>query len=156
MNTGMYLLAGAGLAGLIGGTYLYRLKTFASKVQISTKVSIGRFSLTGINLNITVTITNPTGVTVTLSSPIVKLLYKGELIGQSQDDVKDYKIPGKGHTVIPITISLPYTALAQNAPALLKEYRQAGTATIEAAIATTIDGKIPYSSTKSFVIGKTT
>ena len=156
MSYGTYLLAGAGIAGIVGGAYLLRLKKFASNVQVSAKVSLGKVSLTGINLNVTVTITNPTGVTITLGAPLVKILYNGGIIGQSANPSKDYKIPANGHTVVPISINLPYTTLAQNAPALLKEYRQNGTATVNAEISATIDGNIPYATTKNFVLGKTT
>ncbi len=155
MSYGTYLLAGAGIAGIVGGAYLLRLKKFASNVQISTKVSLGKVSLTEINVDVTVTITNPTGVTVTLSNPLVKILYKGSLMGQSANPVKDYKIPPNGKTVIPISIAF-HTSIAQNVLSLLKEYWQNGMALVNAEISATIDGKIPYTTTKSFVLGKTT
>lgn len=152
---GKYLLWGAGIAGLIaGGTYLYNMKRLSGELEVVTKGMIYKASLTGLVIRINVTLKNPTGGSVKVKYPFVKIVYKGNTLASSSVKDIDYEIPKFGEKVLdPIDLSLSFLTLASKVPGLLKDYRTKGSASIDVQITTTLNGQIAYSKTESIPIG---
>lgn len=143
------LLLGAGVAAAIwGATYLSRLNTLSNELESTTKVSIFNVSLTGLELRINVTLKNPSGGTVIVKHPFVKLMYQDKTIASSQ--VKDVNVTVTKFSEVnldPITLDISFVALATTVPALFKEYRKTGKMAVTVKTVTTINDHIPYTKT---------
>lgn len=155
MIKGTYLLLGAGAVGLVvGGSYLYNLNRLSSELEVVTKAIIHKVTLGGIILRVDVTLKNPTGGSIKVKYPFVKMLYNGSTFASSEVKDTDYEIPKFGEKVLePIFINLSFFSLATSVPGLLKEYRSTGKATIEVKTITTINNQFAYSKTDKIPIG---
>jgi hypothetical protein len=156
MSAQKYLLWGTGIVGLaLGGAYLYNLKRLSGELEVVTKAMIYKVTLTGLTLRVDVTLKNPTGGSLKVKYPFVKMLYSGSTFASSQVKDIDYEIPKFGEKSLdPIYINLSFISLATTVPGLLKEYRAKGTASIEVKTTTTINGQVAYSKTDKIPIGK--
>jgi hypothetical protein len=155
MIKGKYLLWGAiGAAGLAGGAYLLNLNRLSSELEIAVKALIHRVSLTGLKLRVDVILKNPTGGTVKVKYPFVKLMYGTGTLGSSEVKDQDFEIPKFGQVAIePVFIDLGFLSLASSAPNVLKEYRETGGFTLTVKTVTTINNRIPHTKTDAIVVG---
>lgn len=153
-----YFLWGAvGIAGIAGGAYLYRMNRLSDKLEVVTKAIIYKVSLTGLRLRIDVKLKNPTGGTMKLKYPFVKLLYGASTLGSSQVKDQDYEIPKFGElTMEPIYIDLGFISLAGSAPGLVKEYRSTGGFTLNIETVTTVNNILPYTKKDQIAVGNST
>lgn len=151
-----HILIGAGTVAALyyGGSYLLKLNRLSSELESETKASIHKVSLTGIELAINVKLKNPSGGSIKVKHPFVKMVYGDKTVATSQ--VKDTDIEIKKFSEVnlePIRISLGFLSLATKVPALIKEYRQTGKLNLIVNTITTINGSLPYTKTDKITLG---
>lgn len=155
MITTKHILFGAGaVAALFGASYLLKLNRLTNELESVTKVSIHKVSLDGIDLRIDVTLKNPSGGTVKVKHPFVKVIYGTNTIASSQ--VKDVNITIPKFSEVnlePVMINIGFLKLATTVPDLLKEYRNTGRLSIMVKTITTINDSLPYTKTDTITLG---
>ncbi|MBT1699474.1 hypothetical protein KK083_21430 [Fulvivirgaceae bacterium PWU4] len=145
---------GAVAALAYGATYLLKLNRLSAELETMTKINIHRVTLDGIELRIDVTLKNPSGGSINVKHPFVKMMYKGSTIASSQVKDVNILIPKFSEvTMEPVMIKLGFISLATQVPALLNEYRSSGMMTLEVRTVTTINDSFPYSKTDTLNIG---
>jgi hypothetical protein len=142
---------GAGVIALaIGIPYLLKIKRFSEELETVTKVNIHKVTLSGLELRVDVTMKNPTGGSLKVKFPFVKMLYKGSVFATSEVKDLNYEIPKFGQKLIdPIFVSLPFMQMATNTPDMLMEYRKNGKFEIVVNTITTINNTLPYTKSDS-------
>ena len=151
-----HLLIGAGTAAAIyfGGSYLLKLKRLSAELESETRVSIHNVSLSGIELAINVKLKNPSGGSIQVKHPFVKMIYGDKTIASSQ--VKDVNITVSKFSDVNlerIKIKLAFLTLATTVPALVKEYRENGKLNLTVDTVTTFNDRLPYSKTDNITLG---
>lgn len=141
------LVVGAvGLA--VGVPYLLKMKRLSEELETVTTANIHKVGLSGIDLRVDVVLKNPTGGSLRVKYPFVRMLYKGVVFATSEVRDQNFEVPKFGQlTMEPIYINIPFLQLATKAPDMLKEYRKNGGFEMEVRTVTTINDKIPYSKT---------
>jgi hypothetical protein len=155
MRNNLFLI-GAGTVAAIyfGGSYLLKLKRLSAELESETRVAIHNVSLSGIELAINVKLKNPSGGTIQVKHPFVKMVYGDKTIASSQ--VKDVNITVPKFSEVnlePIKIKLAFLTLATTVPALLREYRENGKLNLTVHTVTTINDSLPYSKTDNITLG---
>ena len=154
LKTKYVLLTAGSVAALYGLSYLIKLNRLSNELESVTKASIFKVSLSGIDLKIEVTLKNPSGGTVKVKQPFVKMLYGTTTIATSQAKDANITIPKFSEVKLePIMINLGYLNLATTVPALLKEYRATGKIKVIVKTISTINDKLPYSKTDNLTLG---
>lgn len=151
-----HILIGAGAVAALyyGGSYLLKLNRLSNELESETKVSIHKVSLAGIELTINVKLKNPSGGSITVKHPFVKMIYGGKTIASSQ--VKDVNIPIPKYSEVniePVKITLGFLSMATTAPALIREYRETGKLNMIVTTVTTINDSLPYTKTDNITLG---
>lgn len=151
-----HILIGAGAAAAVyfGGSYLLKLNRLSNELESETKVSIHNVNLSGIELTINVKLKNPSGGSIQVKHPFVKMIYSGKTIASSQ--VKDTNITIPKYSEVnlePIRIKLGFLSLATTVPALIKEYRETGKLNLIVHTITTINDSLPYTKTDNITLG---
>jgi hypothetical protein len=151
-----HILIGAGAVAALfyGGSYLMKLKRLSSELETDTKASIHKVTLSGIELKINVKLKNPSGGSLMVKHPFVKMIYGDKTIASSQ--VKDLNITIPKFSEVnlePIMISLGFLSLATTVPALIKEYRETGKLQLTVNTVTTINDSLPYTKTDNITLG---
>jgi hypothetical protein len=151
-----HILIGAGTVAALyyGGSYLMKLNRLSNELETETKASIHKVTLSGIELKISVKLKNPSGGSIKVKHPFVKMIYGGKTIASSQ--VKDVNITIPKFSEInldPIKISLGFLSLATTVPALIKEYRESGRLNMVVDTITTINDSLPYNKTDNITLG---
>ncbi len=126
MLSNKHILLGAGtVAAIYGATYLLKLNRLSAELETVTKISIHKVSLKGIDIKINVTLKNPSGGSIKVKHPFVKLIYADRTIATSQ--IKDVNIAIPKYSEVnlePVMVNLGFLNLAMNVPGLLKEYNR--------------------------------
>lgn len=150
-----HILFGAGaLAALFGASYLFKLNRLSNELESVTKVAIHKVSLDGIELRIDVTLKNPSGGSITVKHPFVKMIYGDVTVASSQIRDVNISIPKFSEVNLePVMITIGFMNLATTVPGLLKEYRNTGKLTITVKTITTINDSLPYSKTDTITLG---
>lgn len=150
-----YLLYGAGtIAALLGAGYLLRLNRLSNELESVTRASIYNVSLEGITLRIDVVLKNPSGGTVRVKHPFVKVMHGATVITSSQVKDTNVSIPKFSEVNLePIMINIGFLRMATNVPELLKEYRSTGRLLITVKTITTINDSLPYTKTDTITLG---
>ncbi len=150
-----HLLIGAGaVAALFGGSYLLRLNRLSNELESETTAAIHKVSLSGVDLMINVKLKNPSGGSIKVKHPFVKMMYGEKTIASSQ--VRDVDITVEKYSEVklePIKITLGFLSLATTAPALMKEYRETGKLNLVVYTVTTINDNLPYTKTDNITLG---
>jgi hypothetical protein len=150
-----YLLMGAGtIAALFGGAYVMRMNRLSQELESDTRVSIHKVSLSGIELAINVKLKNPSGGSIRVKHPFVKMIYSGKTVASSQ--VKDVNITMSKFSEVkldPIKISLGFLKLATTVPGLVKDYRESGKINLIVHTITTINDNVPYKKIDNITLG---
>jgi hypothetical protein len=151
-----HILIGAGAVAVIyfGGNYLLKLNRLSSELESDTKVSIHKVDLGGIELSINVKLKNPSGGSIKVKHPFVKMIYVDKTIASSE--VKDVNITITKFSEVnldPIRIKLGFLSLATTVPALIKEYRETGKLNLVVHTVTTINDSVPYTKTDNITLG---
>ena len=135
-----------GAVGLaIGVPYLLKLKRLSEELESVTTVKIHKIGISGLDLRLDITLKNPTGGSLKVKYPFVKMLYKGTVFATSEVRNQDFEVPRYGQMVLdPVFVNIPFMQLATNTPEMLKEYRKTGSFKVEIKTVTTINNKIPY------------
>ena len=152
---GKHILVGLGIAGAVGGiAYLLSLKRLSDELEIVTGASISKVTLTGLVLKVNVTLKNPTGGSVMVKQPFVKMIYADKTIASSQVKDANIEIPKFSEVNLdPIKIKLGFLSLATTVPALVKEYRETGKLNVIVHTVTTINDSLPYTKTDNITLG---
>lgn len=155
MNPGSFLMIGAGVLGLwYGGSYLLKLNRLSSELETVTKAAIHSISLDGVELRIIVTLKNPSGGSVTVKHPFVKLIYGQKTLLSSEIKDANITVPKFSEVNLdPITVKLGFINLAVTVPTLLKEFREQGRLTLTIKTITTINDTLPYTKTDEILLG---
>jgi hypothetical protein len=150
-----HIAIGAGVAAVLyGATYLIKINRLSNELESVTKVSIHRVSTSGIELRIDVTLKNPSGGSIRVKSPFVKLIYGNNTVASSQMKDSDITISKFSQVILePVMISIGFLNLVTTAPALLKEYRETGKLNLIVKTVTTINGSLPYTKTDNITLG---
>jgi len=150
-----HILFGAGaVAALLGASYLLKLNRLSNELETVTKVSIYKISLDGIELRIDVTLKNPSGGSVKVKQPFVKMIYGTTTVASSQIMDVNITIPKFSEVNLePVMIHIGFLNLATTVPGLLKEYRSTGKLTITVKTITTINDSLPYTKTDTITLG---
>lgn len=153
-NNKLALGLGAGAIALaIGVPYLLKMKRLSEELETVTKVNIHKVTLSGLELRVDVTMKNPTGGSLKVKFPFVKMLYKGSVFATSEVKDLNYDIPKYGEKQIdPVFVSLPFMQMATNTPDMLKEYRKNGKLEIVVNTITTINNTLPYTKSDSLTV----
>lgn len=139
---------------LYGGRYLMKLNRLSDELESETKVSIHKVSLSGIELRINVKLKNPSGGSLKVMHPFVKMIYAEKTVASSQ--VKDLNITIPKFSEVnlePIEITLGFLNLATTVPGLIKEYRETGRLSLIVNTVTTINDSLPYTKTDNITLG---
>ena len=149
------LILGVGaVAAYFGASYILKLKRLSSELESVTKASIHNVSLSGIDLKIEVMLKNPSGGSIKVKHPFVKLLHGTTTIATSEIKNKDITVEKFSQVNLePIMISIGFLSLATTVPALLKEYRDTGKLNLIVKTVTTINDSLPYSKTDNITLG---
>jgi hypothetical protein len=149
------IVIGAGaLAAIAGATYLLKLNRLSNELESVTKVAIHKVSLGGIDLQINVKLKNPSGGSLKVKHPFVKLTYEDKTIASSTIRDKDIEIPKFSEVDLnPIMVNISFLTLATTVPHLLKEYREKGTLNLVVKTVTTINDNLPYTKTDVITLG---
>lgn len=154
MINAKYILLGAGaVAAFYGASYLLKLNRLSNELEAVTKIAIHKISLGGIDLRIDVTLKNPSGGTVRVKHPFVKIIYGASTVASSE--VKDVNITIPKFSEVnlpPVMINIGFLNLATTVPALLKEYRETGKLNITVKTITTINDSIPFTKTDTIAL----
>jgi hypothetical protein len=155
MFKGSHILAGIGaVAAIFGAVSILSLKRFTAELETVVKAVIHKVSFNGLDLKIDVMVKNPTGGSLKIKQPFVKLIYGTKTIAASQIKDVNILIPKYGEIKLePIKINIGFLYLATVVPGLLKEYRTTGKLDIEVKTITTINDSLPYSKSDSISIG---
>lgn len=158
LNTTMetkHIIVGAGtVAAVVGLTYLLKLNRLSNELEAVIKVNVHNVSLSGIDLRIDVTLKNPSGGTVKVKQPFVKLMHGESTVASSQVKDVNITIPKFSEvSVPPIVLNIGFISLATTVPALLREYRDTGKLTITTKVITTINDSIPFTKTDTVTLG---
>ncbi|HMX00886.1 MAG TPA: hypothetical protein PKL56_16070 [Cyclobacteriaceae bacterium] len=151
-----HLLLGVGavVAAYLGGSYLLKLKRLSAELETETKASIHHVSLSGIELTISVKLKNPSGGSINVKQPFVKMTYGGKTIASSQVKDVNISIPKFSEVNLePIKIQLGFLSLGTTVPALIKEYRETGKLNLIVHTITTINDNFPYTKTDNITLG---
>lgn len=150
-----YILISAGtLAALYGASYLLKLNRLSNELETVTKASIHKVSIQGIDLRIEVTLKNPSGGTVRVKQPFVKMIHNKATVVSSQMENVNIDVPKFSEVVMkPIDINIGFLTMAMKVPALLKEYRDTGQINMVVETITTINDKLPYKKVDNIVLG---
>lgn len=150
-----YLIYGAGALGaLFGLNYLLKLNRLSNELESDTRASIYKVSLDGITLRVDVTLKNPSGGTVRVKHPFVKMMHGTTVIASSQ--VKDTDVTVSKFSEVhlqPIMINIGFLRLGSTVPDLLKAYRATGKLIITVKTITTINDTLPYTKTDELTLG---
>jgi hypothetical protein len=150
------LLLGVGTAAaLYGASYLVKLNRLSNELESVTKVSIHKVSLSGIDLRIDVMLKNPSGGSIKVKHPFVKLIYGVNTIATSQ--VKDVNMTISKFSEVslePVMVNIGFMSLATTVPGLLKEYRNTGKLNLTVKTLTTINDSLPYTKTDIISLGQ--
>jgi hypothetical protein len=152
----VHVLIGISAAAALyyGGSYLLKLNRLSKELETQTKASIYKISLSGIELQINVKLKNPSGGSIQVKQPFVKLMYAGKTIASSS--VKDTNLTINKHSEVdlePIRITLGFLSLATTVPSLIKEYRATGKLNLVVNTITTINDRLPYTKTDTMTLG---
>lgn len=133
MIKGKHIFWGLGSVGLVwGGTYLLKLGSLSTKLEIVTKTLIHKIKWTGLTLRVDAMLKNPTAGNITVTHPFVKMQYKGKTFATSKVQNKEYAIVEFSEQPMDtIYIDLDFISLAQAVPDLLREYRTKGNLSID-------------------------
>jgi hypothetical protein len=154
VSTKIILLGAGAVAAAYGASYLLKLNRLSNELEVVTKVAIHKVSLSGIDLRIDVTLKNPSGGTVNVKHPFVKMIYGSSTVASSQ--IKDVNITILKFSEVnlpPVMINIGYLTLATTVPALLREYRETGKLNLLVKTITTINDSIPFSKTDTITLG---
>jgi hypothetical protein len=150
-----HILFGAGaVAALLGASYVLKLNRLSNELESVTKASIFKVSLDGIELRIDVTLKNPSGGSVNVKHPFVKMIYGEVTVASSQ--IKDVNITIPKYSEVnlePVMVSIGFMSLATTVPGLLKEYRNTGKLSMTVKTITTINNSLPYTKTDTIKLG---
>jgi len=155
MSKSKYILIGAGtLAAVYGVSYLLKLNRFSNELEVVTKASIYKVSLQGIEIHVDVTLKNPSGATVKVKQPFVKMIYNQSTIATSQMENINIEVEKFSEVKTkPIKITMGFMTLATKVPALLKAFRDTGQIQLVVETITTINNKLPYTKTDMITLG---
>lgn len=148
------MLGAGAVAAFFGGRYLLRLNRLSNELELVTKVSVYKVSLSGIDLRIEVTLKNPSAGSVKVKHPFVKLLHGESTIASSTVKNTDMEIQKFSEVKLePIILSIGFLSLATSMPGLLSEYRQTGKLSLTVKTITTINNSIPFTKSDAVTIG---
>jgi hypothetical protein len=155
MFKNMHIVAGIGaVAAIFGAVSLLKLKRFSAELETVVKASMYKVSFSGLDLKIEVAMKNPTGGSLKIKHPFVKLIYGTKTIAASQIKDVNIEIPKFNEIKLePIRINIGFLYLATVVPGLLKEYRTTGKLNIEVKTITTINDSLPYTKSDLISIG---
>lgn len=149
------LVTGAMAGGI---AYVMKLKRTGAELEAIPTAMIHRLGVKGLILRIDVLMKNPTGGTLKIKFPFLKMIYKGSTIGSSQVIDKDITLPAFGEAQISkIMISIPVTNILSVAGALIRALLQKQRVNVDVKTITTIDlgwKKFPFEKTDTITIGK--
>lgn len=150
-----HILLGVGaVAALYGASYLLKLNRLSNELESVTKVSIHKVSLEGIDLRIDVILKNPSGGSVKVKHPFVKMIYGTTTVASSQIRDVNITIPKFSEVNLePVMINIGFLSLATTVPGLLKEYRNTGKLSITVKTITTINDSLPYTKIDTITLG---
>lgn len=150
------LLFGVGTAAaLYGASYLVKLNRLSNELESVTKVSIHKVSLNGIDLRIDVMLKNPSGGSIKVKHPFVKMIYGTSTIATSQIKDVNMTIPKFSEVSLePVMVKIGFMSLATTVPGLLKEYRNTGKLNLTVKTTTTINDSFPYTKTDVISLGQ--
>ena len=151
-----HILIGASAVAAIyfGGSYLLKFNRLSNELESDTKVSIHKVGLSGIELAINVKLKNPSGGSIQVKHPFVKMIYGDKTIASSQVKDVNLNIPKFSEVNLdPIRIKLGLLSLATTVPSLVKEYRETGKLNLIVQTVTTINDSLPYTKTETITLG---
>lgn len=155
MSKTKYIILGAGaIATFYGASYLLKLNRLSNELETVTKATIYKVSLQGIDLRVNVTLKNPSGGTVRVKQPFVKMIHNKATVVSSQMENVNIEVPKFSEVAMkPIDINIGFMTLATKVPALLKEYRDTGQINMVVETITTINDKLPYKKVDNITLG---
>lgn len=155
MIKGKHVIFGMlGTAGIAGAAYLFNLSRLSAELEVENKAAIHKVTLSGLTIRIDVTLKNPTGGSINVKYPFVKLLYSDTTLGSSEVKDQNFDLAKFAEQILdPIYINLSFMSLASSVPALLKEYRSTGKFDLVIKIISTLNDTIPFSKTQNISIG---
>lgn len=146
--------AGALAAIYFGGSYLLKLNRLSNELESETKVSIHNVNLNGIELTINVKLKNPSGGSIRVKHPFVKMIYGDKTVASSQVKDANIEIPKFSEANLePIRITLGFLSLATTVPSLIKDYRENGRLNLVVHTITTINDSLPYTKVDNITLG---
>jgi hypothetical protein len=151
-----HLLIGVSAAAAVYfvGSHLHKLNRLSNELESETKVSIHNVNLSGIELTINVKLKNPSGGSLKVKHPFVKMIYGDKTVASSQVKDANITIPKFSEVNLePVRIKLGFLSLATTVPALIKEYRETGKLNLIVHTVTTINDSLPYTKKDNITLG---
>lgn len=145
---------GAGVIGLF--SYLWGLKRTSAELESVATGMIHSLAFDGLTVRIDVQLKNPTGSSLNIKYPFVKLYHAGKLIGSSKVIDKNIKIPSHGEATIgQIMLTIPATGLLALGSGLLNLLNKKQAVPLAVKTVSTIDlgwKKIAYQKTEEITL----
>lgn len=133
---------------------MVKLQRFSKELESITKVSIHKVSLEGIELRIDVTLKNPSGGSLRVKQPFVKMIHEGTTVASSQIADVNITVPRFSEVSMePIRLNIGFLMLAAKFPTLLRQYRDTGQIRLVVKTVTTINDRLPYTKTDDITLG---
>lgn len=154
MKTETLLFGGAAAVGaVLLGRYAYNTYKLSHDLQTDTQVNVYSVSLTGVTLQVDVTLKNPTAGTVNVKYPFIKLMYGSATLASSEPKDASYILPKFGQLKLPsIFIPVSFITLGLTAPALLLAYRQNQGIVLTMKTSTYVNSTLPVERTDNITI----
>lgn len=150
-----YLIYGAGALGaILGVNYFLKLNRLSNELESDTRATIYSVTLDGITLRVNVTLKNPSGGTVRVKHPFIKMMHGNTVIASSKVKDVNVTIPKFSQVDLePIMINIGFLRLGTTVPDLLKQYRSTGKLIITVKTISTINDSLPYTKTDELTLG---
>ncbi len=153
MKTKHIVVGGGILGAVLAGRYLLNLNRLNNELETVTKVRVNKVTLAGLELLVDVTLKNPSGGSLSVKYPFIKLQYGDSSFATSEVRNQDFTLKKFSQVQLPpIFISIGFFTLATNAPAAYAEFRKKGKVNLTVKTISTINNTLPYTRTDSIVL----
>jgi LEA14-like dessication related protein len=140
--------------GLVGlGAWLFRLKKASVEIEVLSKISLHKVTLSGVTLRVDTKLQNPSSASLTLRFPFVRIYHSENLIGSSEAKNNTITVPANGEvTLEPIFIQSPMTSLLSFGAEFIQKLKAKSQLTLVVKTTTQLllgKASIPFSTTEN-------
>lgn len=153
LKTKHVLIGGGILSAILAGKYVMSMNRLNNELESATKITVNKITWSGAELKVDVTLKNPTGGSLKVKYPFVKLQHGDTVLASSGVRNEDITLKEFSQVEIPpIYVNIGFISLATSAPAAYAEFRKNGKITLTVKTVSTINNTMPYTRTDDIVL----